>query len=94
LPRRAAPNRRQKFFQARGRGAKRLFVLRMNDRLHRADLRMIEERRQSRTDHRLAGDVAILFGHVAARAQASSASDDNSSDGVGHLTLRAISAWL
>src|SRR4029077_4244963 len=34
--------------------------------------------------------LAILFGHVAARAQAASARDDNGSDGVGHLTLRAI----
>ena len=66
----------------------------MNDRLHRADLRMVQERRQRRTDHRLAGDLAILLGHVAARAQAASARDDNSSDRVGHLTLRAIPAWL
>ena len=80
LPRRAAPNRRQKFFQARGRGAKHFFVLRMNDRLHGTDLRMTEKRRQRRTDHRLAGDVAILLGHVAASAQAPSARDDNSSD--------------
>jgi len=66
----------------------------MNDRLHRADLRMIEECRQRGTDHRLAGNLAILFGHVAARAQAPSAGDDNSSDGVRHFTLRAIPAWL
>ena len=94
LPRRPAVDRRQKILQARGRGAKSSRVLRMNDRLHGADLRMGEKSRERGADHRLARDFAILLGHVAAGAQASPARNDDCGDGVSHFVLRAVPAPL
>ena len=55
--------------------------------LHHIDLRVIEECAQRGTDHRLAGDVAILLRSVAARALTSSGCDNDRSHLARHGTL-------
>src|SRR5579862_7215666 len=64
----------------------------MDDRLHDADLRVAEEGAQSRTNHRLAGDIAILFGNIAAGAFAASGCDDDSSHHARH-EVSLLPAW-
>jgi hypothetical protein len=59
----------------------------VNDGLDGANLRMIEKSGQRRPYHRLAGKLAILFGHIASSAIAASGCDDDSRDFAGHGTL-------
>ena len=65
LARRAAGNRRRQILQPGRRRAITLLVACIDDRLHHANLRVIEKCPQCRPDHRLAGNVAILLWHIA-----------------------------
>ena len=86
LPRGAAGNRRQQIAETGGGGAKDALIVGMNDRLYGIDLRVAEKGGQSRADHRFPGDLAILFGHVAAGAIAAPSCDNNGRDLSRHGT--------
>ena len=68
----------------------------MNDRLHGSDPGVSEEGEQSRANDRLAGDLPILFGNIAAGALATPARNNDRRDPARHesLTPLAISAML
>ena len=87
LPRCAAEHR-GKQPQALGGGLVGAAVVGMDHRLHRADLAVPGEQRQARPDHRLAGQLAVLLGQIAAGAQPASGCDNHGGDRGAHSNFR------
>ena len=55
-------------------------IVGMNDRLYGIDQRVAEKGGEGRADHRFPGNLAILFGHIAAGAIAAPGCDDDGCD--------------